>query len=70
MDGMRKLFQGWKVVIAGASLQFLHAGFNQQSFGAYVALLASERGWSKTSLSGLQRCSPSRRRSWVPWWAG
>ncbi|MEN9772973.1 MAG: putative sialic acid transporter, partial [Pseudomonadota bacterium] len=49
---MRKLFQGWKVVIAGASLQFLHAGFNQQSFGAYVALLASERGWSKTSLSG------------------
>jgi MFS family permease len=49
---MKKIFYGWKVVGAGAALQFFQSGFNQQSFGAYVALLAAERGWSKTSLSG------------------
>ena len=49
---MKKVFQGWKVVAAGAGLQFFQAGFHQQSFGAYVALLAAERGWSKTALSG------------------
>jgi MFS family permease len=48
---MAKIFYGWRVVMAGAGLQFLQSGFNQQSFGAYVALLGAERGWSKTSLS-------------------
>lgn len=48
---MAKIFYGWRVVGAGAGLQFLQSGFNQQSFGAYVALLGIERGWSKTSLS-------------------
>lgn len=49
---MKKIFHGWKLVFAGAGLQFFQAGFHQQSFGAYVALLAAERGWSKTALSG------------------
>jgi MFS family permease len=47
-----KIFHGWRVVGAGALLQVLQGGLMQQSFGAYVAVLASERGWSKTALSG------------------
>jgi len=46
------LFYGWYMVGAGASLQFLLAGLMSQSFGAYVAVLQAERGWSKTALSG------------------
>src|ERR1700741_3388575 len=37
---------------AGSGLQFLQAGLMTQAFGAYVAVLAEERGWSKTALSG------------------
>ena len=37
---------------AGAGIQFLHAGLLLQAFGAYVAVLSEERGWSKTALSG------------------
>jgi MFS family permease len=33
-------------------MQFLQAGLMTQSFGAYVAVLQAERGWSKTALSG------------------
>src|SRR5437660_5500322 len=40
------------MVGAGASLQFLLAGLMTQSFGAYVAVLQAERGWSKHALSG------------------
>lgn len=47
-----KIFHGWRVVGAGALLQVLQGGLMQQSFGAYVAVLASERAWSKTALSG------------------
>jgi MFS family permease len=47
-----KIFYGWRMVAAGSGLQFLQAGLMQQSFGAYVAVLAAERGWSKTALSG------------------
>lgn len=47
-----KLFYGWRMVGAGAGLQFLQAMLLQQAFGAYVAVLAEERGWSKTTLSG------------------
>ena len=47
-----KIFYGWKMVAAGASLQFLQAGLMTQSFGAYVAVLQAERGWSRTALSG------------------
>ena len=48
----RRFFYGWYMVGAGASLQFLLSGLMTQSFGAYVAVLQSERGWSKTALSG------------------
>ena len=49
---MKRLFYGWKMVAAGSALQFLQAGLMTQSFGAYVAVLQDERGWSKTALSG------------------
>src|SRR5258708_36857637 len=47
-----RLFYGWYMVGAGSALQFLQAGLMTQSFGAYVAVLQAERGWSKTALSG------------------
>ena len=40
------------MVGAGAGLQFLQAALVTQAFGAYVAVLQEERGWSKTALSG------------------
>jgi MFS family permease len=53
MPGPRnKIFYGWRMVGAGALIQFLHGGLLTQAFGAYVAVLSDERGWSKTSLSG------------------
>ena len=52
MRSAMKIFYGWRMVAAGSGLQFLQAGLMQQSFGAYVAVLAAERGWSKTALSG------------------
>jgi sugar phosphate permease len=33
-------------------MQFLQAGLMMQAFGAYVAVLSEEKGWSKTALSG------------------
>jgi MFS family permease len=47
-----KLFHGWRMATAGASMQFLQGGLLQQAFGAYLAVLTEERGWSKTALSG------------------
>ncbi len=47
-----KVFRGWRMVGAGGGLQFLQAMLLQQAFGAYVAVLSEERGWSKTALSG------------------
>ncbi|MGQ0547261.1 MAG: MFS transporter [Betaproteobacteria bacterium] len=49
---MKRLFYGWYMVAAGAGLQFLQSGLMTQSFGAYLAVLQVERGWSKTALSG------------------
>jgi MFS family permease len=46
-----KIFYGWRVVVAGGALQFLQSLLLIQAFGAYVAVLAEERGWSKTALS-------------------
>ncbi len=46
-----KVFHGWRMVGAGGGLQFLQAMLLQQAFGAYVAVLSEERGWSKTALS-------------------
>ena len=48
---MARIFYGWWMVAAGTGLQFLQAGLMTQAFGAYVAILAEERGWSKTALS-------------------
>jgi MFS family permease len=48
----RRLFYGWYMVGAGSLLQFLQSSLMTQSFGAYVAVLQAERGWSKTALSG------------------
>jgi sugar phosphate permease len=47
-----KIFYGWWMVAAATGLQFLQAGLMTQAFGAYVAVLSEERGWSKTALSG------------------
>ena len=37
---------------AACGIQFMLAALLNQSFGAYVAVLSDERGWSKTALSG------------------
>ena len=47
-----KIFYGWRIVVAGGVLQFLQSLLLNQAFGAYVAALVSERGWSKTALAG------------------
>ena len=47
----RKFFYGWYMVGAGSLLQFLQSSLMTQSFGAYVAVLQAEKGWSKTALS-------------------
>jgi sugar phosphate permease len=49
---LKRLFYGWWMVAAGSGLQCLQAGLMNQSFGAYLAVLQAERGWSKTALSG------------------
>lgn len=47
-----KLFYGWRISFAGATIQFLNSALLVQAFGAYVATLSEERGWSKTALAG------------------
>lgn len=47
-----KVFYGWRMAGAAGILQFLQSALLMQSFGAYVAILAEQRGWSKTALSG------------------
>ena len=47
-----RIFYGWYMVGAATGLQFLQAGLVTQAFGAYLAVLADEQGWSKTALSG------------------
>jgi sugar phosphate permease len=49
---MRRIFYGWYMVGAAIGIQFLQAGLMSQAFGAYLAVLAEEQGWSKTALSG------------------
>lgn len=48
----RRIFYGWWIVFATAGLQFLQGSLLGQAYGAYVVVLASEFGWSKTLLSG------------------
>ena len=47
-----KVFYGWRMVAAAAGIQCLQAGLLHQAFGAYVAVLSDQMGWSKTALSG------------------
>lgn len=48
----RGVFYGWRIAAAGAGLQFLYSALLLQAFGAYVAVLSAELGWSKTALAG------------------
>ncbi len=50
---MKRIFYGWWMVAAGTGIQFIQSLFLVQSFGAYVAVLRDDRGWSKTALSGV-----------------
>ena len=47
-----KIFYGWRMAGAGCGIQFMQSALLSQAFGAYVAVLSEERGWSKTALSG------------------
>ena len=47
-----KVFYGWRIAGAACGIQFMQAALLTQAFGAYVAVLSEERGWSKTALSG------------------
>ncbi|MCD8505026.1 MAG: MFS transporter [Burkholderiaceae bacterium] len=46
-----KIFYGWKMAFAACGLQIIQSMMLHQAFGAYVAVLTTEMGWSKTSLS-------------------
>jgi sugar phosphate permease len=48
----KRIFYGWYMVGAGFALQFVQSALLMQSFGAYVAVLRDDRGWTKTELSG------------------
>ena len=47
-----RIFYGWRIAAAGAGLQFLYSALLLQAFGAYVAVMSDELGWSKTVLAG------------------
>jgi MFS family permease len=47
-----KIFYGWRISAAGAGISFLHSALLLQAFGAYVAVLSEQYGWSKTALAG------------------
>lgn len=47
-----KIFYGWRIVAAGAGMQFLQTALVYLSFGAYLAVLRDTFGWSKTALAG------------------
>ncbi|HYG53705.1 MAG TPA: MFS transporter [Burkholderiales bacterium] len=46
------MFYGWRMVGAATLMQFLQSGLVNHAFGAYLATLSEEKGWSKTALSG------------------
>jgi sugar phosphate permease len=47
-----KIFYGWRIAFAGSALQFVQNLLLNQAFGAYLAALVDERGWSRTSIAG------------------
>jgi sugar phosphate permease len=46
------MFYGWRMVGAATGIQFLQSGLVSHAFGAYLAMLTEEKGWSKTALAG------------------
>ena len=50
---MKRTFYGWYMVGACCVVEFIQSMLLLQSFGAYVAVLRDDRGWSKTELSGI-----------------
>ena len=54
----KNVFYGWRIVAAGSVINALISAFLNQSFGAYVAVLTEEKGWSKTALSGAASVRP------------
>jgi len=48
---LKKFFYGWRISFAGAAMQFLLSSLLVQAFGAYVAVLSEQKGWSKTALA-------------------
>lgn len=51
-SGVATTYYGWRMVAASAGLQFLISALLIQAFGAYVAVLSAEFGWSRTVLAG------------------
>ncbi|MEM9563808.1 MAG: MFS transporter [Actinomycetota bacterium] len=47
----RRLFHGWRLVGAGATIQAFQSALLTQAFGNYAVLLERQFGWSKTSFS-------------------
>jgi MFS family permease len=47
-----RVFYGWWIVAAAGGVQYLASVLWMQSYGAYVVLLQSDFGWSKTVLAG------------------
>jgi MFS family permease len=52
MSALQSVPKAWRVAAAAAGLQFLHGALLYQAFGAYLAMLVEERGWSKAALAG------------------
>ena len=47
-----KHFYGWRVVFGGGALQFFQSMLLNQAFGAYLAALVQDTGWSRYIPSG------------------
>src|SRR5688572_16744296 len=47
-----RIFYGWYMVAAGFAVQLLTGVLLMQSYGAHVAVLQEDKGWSKTALAG------------------
>ena len=45
------VFYGWWVLLASMSVQVITSGFTVHAFGAYIAVMKAEFGWSTTALS-------------------
>lgn len=50
-SGWLPRYHGWRIAIASFGLQLLLGALLTQAFGAYVAVLSQELGWSKTALA-------------------